>query len=106
MRKIAIPVVIIHRFPLKNENVTHEMMSIMEELQAYAPKFAVDTNELNCEHFHKLLLGAYQLTAARCKSAQQGRSNEVTPSEQLKGFVSCGGLACKAVLVGVAYACT
>lgn len=65
-------------------------MSIMEELQeAYVPKFVVDTDELNCEHFHKLLLGGDQLTVARCRSAQHGRSNEVTPSEQLKGFVPC-----------------
>ena len=64
------------------------MILIMEELQdKYVPKHVVDTPQLNCERFHKILLGGDQLTVARCRSGQIGRRNEVQPSKQLRGLL-------------------
>ena len=64
------------------------MMQIMSELQAkYAPCARVDTDTVNCEVYHKILLGGDQLTVSRCRSAHMGRKNEVTPSQQLHGLV-------------------
>jgi L1 cell adhesion molecule like protein len=64
------------------------MMHIMKELQdRYVPKKVIDTPTLNCEVFHKVLMGGDQLTVARCRGAHMGRKNETTPSEQLRGLV-------------------
>ena len=73
---------------LRNENGVYEMMHIMEELQEkYVPKHIIDTPELNCERFHKIIIGGDQLTVARCRAAQIGRRNEVHPTKQLRGLL-------------------
>lgn len=60
----------------------------MEELQEkYVPKHIIDTSQLNCERFHKIVIGGDQLTVARCRAAQIVRRNEIHPTKQLRGLL-------------------
>ena len=47
----------------------------------------MDTAEVNCEHFHKILFGGDQLSVARARGAQMERKNEDRPTRQLRGLV-------------------
>ena len=60
-------------------NKLHEMIEIMEDLQQYVPcvegeksvlaEGETEPDLLKVEHFHNLLFGGDQLTAARCRGA-------------------------------------
>ena len=73
------------------------MIEIMEELQQYVPcvegeksvlaEGETEPDLLKVEHFHTLLFGGDQLTAARCRGAQKIRQNSVCGSGRLEGFV-------------------
>ena len=44
-------------------------------------------SELNCECFHKIVIGGDQLTVARCRAAQIGHRNEVHLTKHLRGLL-------------------
>lgn len=71
----------------RNETVTWEMASIMDNLQALVPKVAISTEQVQCQVFSKVLFGGDQLTSERARGAQRSRRSELLPEEQLRGLI-------------------
>lgn len=84
---------------LKNENITGNMIEIMEDLQNYVPKKSTkvlfqnkatgESDEYVQEQFHSILLGGDQLTCSRARSSQRARINSDCMSDALLGLVPC-----------------
>lgn len=82
---------------LQNENKLEEMVTIMTTLQRYVPTSSEDqlfsipgSDELvavRVDHFHHILLGGDQLTAARAQGAQRIRAKSETKVGRLKGLI-------------------
>lgn len=79
----------------KNENITSNMIQIMDELHRYVPTIeevvAIETEEENIEtcekNVHPIIFGGDQLTVARARSAQTCRSSELDTVKRLEGLV-------------------
>jgi hypothetical protein len=65
----------------KNENVTEEMVQIMEDLQMYAPTLTQGEHSLK-----RILFCGDQLTVERARSSQEARINSDTMQEALLGL--------------------
>ena len=85
---------------MKNENVLNDMVDIVDELHKYIPKttsvqtFQVNTEgggsevvTLNIDHFYHILIGGYQLTAARIRGGQGILSNSINGWERGEGLI-------------------
>ena len=64
----------------KDENVTEQMIDIIQHLQKYVPKTVSGIMML-------LLLGGDQLSVERGESAQRAKMDSVTPDDRLEGFL-------------------
>ena len=64
----------------KDENVTEQMIDIIQHLQKYVPKTGSGI-------MMPLLLGGDQLSVERGESAQRARMDSVTPDDKLEGFL-------------------
>uniref|UniRef100_A0A1X7UBH7 DUF6589 domain-containing protein n=1 Tax=Amphimedon queenslandica TaxID=400682 RepID=A0A1X7UBH7_AMPQE len=77
----------------KNENMTEEMIEILEEVHKYVPtrqKTVADDKSgriVSGDLCHTLLIGGDQLTRKRIKSARDMRRNGKTPHSQLTGLM-------------------
>ena len=71
----------------KSENVTWEMVKIMEELQNCVPCFKKTSGSVVCRTFRKTLFIGDQLTCERARGAQKSVQSEVLPEDQLRGLV-------------------
>lgn len=67
----------------------HQYVPLVEETRkVYIPsidKFA----DISLAHFHKLLIGGDQLTAARARNVKKHRLNSSSPSARLDGLIPC-----------------
>ena len=84
---------------LNNENISDEMLTIMQHLHQYVPSIlgteqayipSIDSSAEVCTaSFHKLLIGGDQLTVARARAVQRHRINSASPSACLNGLIPC-----------------
>ena len=76
---------------MKNENVTDEMIDILQDLSQYVPHKQVNQDAINegppTVNYHNILFGGDQVTAARARSAIRMHQNSETESGKLKGFI-------------------
>ena len=83
---------------LKSEISHADMIAILEDLHKYVPMVTsvtktsvtvegeVEDCSITEDHFHRILLGGDQLTAARVRGAQRIRSNSERSLDRLEGF--------------------
>lgn len=81
---------------MRNENKVDEMVSILDELHQYVPSTQEtmevfvptesDSDVIEVDNFHQILLGGDQLTAVRALSAQAVRQNSESGHTKLQGF--------------------
>lgn len=84
---------------LKNEQVTSQMVEIMDALHKYVPTKKIEmpyTNEeegvsgsYTEDHMVPLLFGGDQLTCARARSSQLARKNSNSKADALLGLIPC-----------------
>lgn len=79
---------------MKNENRMDEMVDILTHLHQYVPMTNVisvrgtgDTEVVQTEILHRLLIGGDQLAVERIKGAQSLRKNSTRAAGRLEGFV-------------------
>ena len=70
------------------------MVDIMSHLHQYVPAMDYAANRpsteyksSDCVHYHRILMGGDQLTAARARSSQKHMANALTPDERLEGLI-------------------
>lgn len=63
----------------KDENITEQMITIIEHLQQYVPKTE--------NRMIPILLGGDGLSVERGESAKRARLDAITPEDRLDGFI-------------------
>lgn len=88
---------------MKNENVTDEMIDILQDLSQYIPHKQVNKDAENesppTVKYHNILFGGDQVTAARARSAIRMHQNSETEWEVKRFYTYSRGLACKGGIV-------
>ena len=84
---------------LKNENITGDMIEIMEICHKYVPRKTEqlsfhnettgESEEYTEDYLHNILLGGDQLTYSRARSSQRARQNADSACDALLGLVPC-----------------
>ena len=73
----------------KNENITEDMIEIMEHIHTYVPVENVvsDKGVVSPSVLGQIYLGGDQLTEERSRNAQNGRADGETKFERLEGII-------------------